>query len=186
MRNSSIASVTSCEAQHAPRIISFSFIPYLSIVGALSTAYVYECKDTKFLARLQVFRQLFFDYFPNVKIGLYQRHFLRAIKRAILRDDVRDPWEILERLGRNSNHLSIPSNPLYTAVSRDSLRDERFFDETFQKRIHQASKSAFAGRKNIPSKGTNHSHVGNAPFPIRERFIPLSGTHERQGVQAHL
>lgn len=33
---------------------------------------------------------------------------------------------------------------LYTGVSCDSLRDERFFDETFQKRIHQTSKPEFA------------------------------------------
>ena len=79
---------------------------------------------------------------------------------------------------RDSNHLSSLSNPLYTGVSDDSLRDEQFFDETFQKRIHQTSKPAFAGRKNIPSKGTTHSHVGNAPFPTSERFVPLLGIRQ--------
>ena len=39
-------------------------------VGALSQRAFSWCKDTKFLSRLQVFRQLFFIFSSNVKIRL--------------------------------------------------------------------------------------------------------------------
>ena len=54
-------------------------------------------------------------------------------------------------------------------------RDERCLDKTFQKRIYNVAGVTSKQAKNVPSKGTTHSHRGDTPFPPWERFIPTLG-----------
>ena len=49
------------------------------------------------------------------------------------------------------------------------------FYKSFKKHIFNATTSTLKQVKNVPSKGTLCSHVGNTPFPVRERFIPTLG-----------
>ena len=73
-----------------------------------------------------------------------------------------------ERLGRDEKNLSPLSNPLYTSVLRDLLRDESFFDKTFLKTRFDSSKIDNNRCELVPLSGTNYSHVGNEMFPAWE------------------
>ena len=58
-------------------------------------------------------------------------------------------WEIYERLGRDSENLSWLDSLVFMRVSRDLVRDERFFNKTFLKRIFNTSKNASKRTQNI-------------------------------------
>ena len=93
---------------------------------------------------------------------------------------------------RDSKNPSPLSNPLYTGVSRDLMRDERFFAKSFKKIILYDFLKHTRKKKFVPNQGRFYSQLGNVSFPTWEQFIPKvginffqrsrSGTH----VQAHL
>ena len=80
-----------------------------------------------------------------------------------------------ERLGRDDKNLSPLSNPLYTGVLRDFLRDERFFDKTFLKTRLWFAKICNYSCKFVPRLGTVYSQLGNISFPGWEHFVPNVG-----------
>ena len=73
------------------------------------------------------------------------------------RDGMRDTWEIREGFRTSLK----AQNSFVHRCFQWFVERWAIFRRNFSNRIFQVSHSAFTSRKNIPSKGTTHSHAGN-------------------------